>query len=134
MSMLHVNVPAVCPCPCCLFKSMLHGHGHAAKTWACSTEMAYSIYWDMQYGYGHPAWTWTCSMNMDMQHEHEHGQKACTCSCCMFMSIYSTTFPCLTFVPVPISTHPSACPQEVHPSLFYSKLKQDSNTHLVFIC
>jgi hypothetical protein len=39
---------------------MQHGHGNAAKTWACSMDM------DMQHGYKHAAWTWPISTSMDM--------------------------------------------------------------------
>ncbi len=120
MSMLHVhvqtlciNVHAACLCPCCWFKSMQHGCGHAAGTWTSSNDMS------MQHGNGHAAytvlgntvWTWTCNMNIIIDKEHIPVHAARPCPYCMSISMLHVRVHAIVHVQVHAANpYPCWCP------------------------
>jgi hypothetical protein len=62
--MLHFNVPAAWPCPCCRYVDIQHGYRHAAWTGACSIDrQAATNVYTHRHGHGHGK---DMDMGMDM--------------------------------------------------------------------
>ncbi len=70
MSMLHVPVNAVNPCSCRVSMSMQHVPVHAAQSWLCCLPMS------MLHVHVHAACPWPCSdMVMQQRHNNQHVQE-----------------------------------------------------------
>ncbi len=88
--LLHFIVHAECSCPCCMFRSMMHGNGQT-RTYSMEigTQHGHTVGMqhfdrDLQHGQGHSAWTGAYSMDFrSMMHGNGHGHASCTRACSM---------------------------------------------------
>jgi hypothetical protein len=83
MSILHVHT--ACPCPYCLFMSLLHLHVHGACPGPCCQSMSMLLSMSMLQVHVHAVCSCPCSRDIDMQHRRGHPAWACTRSMCCDM-------------------------------------------------